>query len=104
MNRPIFTLRDLFWLILVVGMALGWWSHTYRLRLERDFALTERAVMDVLGCDAMPWMVAATELHSGCRVQFNQAFSKYANASEGEREQMASEALRRIGSMRRLPE
>ncbi len=29
-----FTLRDLFWLVLVAGLAAGWWADRARLRAE----------------------------------------------------------------------
>lgn len=40
MKRPGFTLRDLFWLVLVVGLGLGWWVERndrrhHRLRNDR---------------------------------------------------------------------
>ena len=34
MKRPSFHLRDLFWLVLVVGMGLGWWLDQARIRRE----------------------------------------------------------------------
>jgi hypothetical protein len=34
-----FTLRDLFWATLVVGLGLGWWLHVRR--LERELASTQ---------------------------------------------------------------
>ena len=34
MKRPTVTLRDLFWLILVIGISLGWWLDQDRIRLE----------------------------------------------------------------------
>jgi hypothetical protein len=34
MKRPSFHLRDLFWLVLVVGMGLGWWLDQDRIRRE----------------------------------------------------------------------
>lgn len=34
MKRPTITLRDLFWLILVIGISLGWWLDQDRIRLE----------------------------------------------------------------------
>jgi hypothetical protein len=42
MKRPTFSLRDLLWLMLVVGMGLGWWLDQDRVRgkAERLQALT----------------------------------------------------------------
>jgi hypothetical protein len=34
MKRSSFYLRDLFWLVLVVGMGLGWWMDQDRIRRE----------------------------------------------------------------------
>lgn len=34
LSKPRFTLRDLFWLTLVVALALGWWVHG--VRMERQ--------------------------------------------------------------------
>jgi Tfp pilus assembly protein PilX len=34
MKRPTFYLRDLLWLVLVVGMGLGWWLDQERIRRE----------------------------------------------------------------------
>jgi hypothetical protein len=31
-----FSIRDLFWVILVVAISLGWWVDSSRLRMERD--------------------------------------------------------------------
>jgi hypothetical protein len=42
MGRMKITLRDLFWLILVVGMALGWWLNSRRMLGERRKLLDER--------------------------------------------------------------
>lgn len=34
MTRPTFCLRDLFWLVLAVGIGLGWWLDQDRIRRE----------------------------------------------------------------------
>jgi hypothetical protein len=34
MKRPTFSLRDVFWLVLVVAMGLGWWMDQDRIRRE----------------------------------------------------------------------
>jgi len=42
MKLPQLTLRDLFWLVLVVGMGVGWWLETMRHR-RREQELTNDA-------------------------------------------------------------
>ena len=38
MKLPQFSLRDLFWLVLVCALAVGWWVERLRVhRLERDY-------------------------------------------------------------------
>lgn len=36
MKRPAFSVRDLFWLMLVAGLGLGWWADQDRMRRERE--------------------------------------------------------------------
>src|SRR5262245_27728589 len=36
MQRPTITLRDLFWLLLVIGLGLGWWLDQDRIRRQRE--------------------------------------------------------------------
>jgi len=57
-----FTLRDLFWLVLVVGLGLGWWNHARRLqedarRMKSELYTQARfvdqfvSVLTKLGCE-----------------------------------------------------
>jgi len=41
MKLPQFTLRDLLWLVLVVGIGCAWWAHSRRL-LERTASLEQQ--------------------------------------------------------------
>ena len=42
MRLPQLSLRDLFWLMLVVGIGLGWWIDQDRIRREREAFADER--------------------------------------------------------------
>lgn len=44
MTRPTFTLRDLFWLVLAAGLALGWYRrHAYSEReIDRAYSMMRR--------------------------------------------------------------
>jgi hypothetical protein len=59
------TLRDLFWLVLVIGMGLGWWLHARRLEAElarshgdlavqADFVQQFVSVVNQIGCEVPP--------------------------------------------------
>jgi hypothetical protein len=60
-----FTLRDVFWAVLVVAMGLGWWLHVQRLQREMagvqsdllyqaDFVGSLVGVVQGLGCEIPP--------------------------------------------------
>jgi hypothetical protein len=51
--KPKFTLRDLLWLMVVVGLALGWWLDHRALR-EEIFNLHVQTVMNFPGPEPKP--------------------------------------------------
>jgi hypothetical protein len=65
MKLPQLHLRDLFWLVLVISLGLGWWVHVRRLqsdavRVQRDLILQADyvqqfvSVLTKLGCEIPP--------------------------------------------------
>lgn len=99
-----FTLRDLFWLTWVLGLAIGWWMEAAKNRHERAELQKmqiqvelERAVIQVVGKDATPWMVAATALSPAARQELNAAYLAYENAPPEQQEKLREDALAAIG-------
>lgn len=86
------SLREMFWIILVVALSLGWWVDHQRLERRRILALAERAVVDVVAKDVMPWMVGIAALDGNGREQFKKAWWVYETASPKKREQMEQSA------------
>lgn len=95
------TLRELFWLVLVVGLALGWWLDTSIVRKERDRAIAksklDESVMAAVTESANPFIVAGESLSPDAKREFNQAFLAYIKASPDEKQKMLTEAKTKIG-------
>ena len=109
--KPNLALRDLFWFVLVVGLALGWWvdrSNVRRewakMKRERDQAEQERLVMDLIGRDSIPWMVAGSSLSGNAGAEFGKAFSAFQTASPDLQERMRKSAMARMAGAESEPQ
>lgn len=80
------TLRELFWIVLVVALSLGWWVDHRRLT-------TQLMMIDAAGRDAVPWMIAAAGVDPDAQAQLNQVLKSYQTASPTKRAQMEQEAM-----------
>ena len=55
-----FTIRDVLWLMVVVGMAAGWWYHSWGLWIGKSMAEDEmRALNQALAEWRWPWPSSA---------------------------------------------
>jgi DNA-binding transcriptional MerR regulator len=51
--KPTFTLRDLLWLMVVLGLSLGWWLDHRQLK-EENFLMSVQMVMNLPGPEPKP--------------------------------------------------